>query len=72
MGVPSVVTPTLEGNLFCLGPWGAFTFWTTAGQLKEVDHRSLPSSSLGWKLVFLRPVIHSCIPTAPTRSLANI
>lgn len=50
-------------------------FWMAPGPFKEVeDHLSLPFSSLGWKLVFLRPVIHSCIPIVPTlsRGLANI
>lgn len=63
-----------DTHLLCLGPWVACTFWIASGQLKEVeDHLSLPSSSLGWKLV-LWPVIHSCIPIAPTvsRCLANI
>lgn len=75
MCVPSVVTPILGGSLFSLGLWVAFTFWTIPGPFKEVeDHLSLPSSSLGWKLLFLRPVIHSRIPIVPTlsRGLANI
>lgn len=71
MCVPSVVTPILGGSLFSLGLWVAFTFWTIPGPFKEVeDHLSLPSSSLGWKLLFLRPVIHSRIPN-PEQGLSK-
>ena len=50
------------GGLLCLGPWVGFTFWGTPAQFKDVEnHLSLPSSSLGWRLV-LRPVFTAVSP----------
>lgn len=51
-----------EEGLLCLGPWVGFTFWGTPAQFKDVEnHLSLPSSSLGWRLV-LRPVFTAVSP----------